>query len=60
MVREGFAPGPPCEEEGRVIIGERSVRKTPSASGKMVQFHHGAATVSGECLCIEPLAWFVT
>lgn len=48
MLREGFAPAHPWEEKGRVIIGERSVRKTPSASGKMVQIHHGAATVSGE------------
>jgi len=44
----GSCPAHPCEEKGRVIIGERSVRKTPSASGKMVQNHHGAATVSGE------------
>ena len=48
MLREGFVPGPPVERQGREIIGEWSVRKTPSASGKMVQNHHGAATVSGE------------
>ncbi len=44
----GSRPAHPYEKQGRVIIGERSVRKTPSASGKMVQNHHGAATVSGE------------
>lgn len=48
MLREGLCPAHPRDRKGHVIIGEWSIRKTPSASGKMVQNHHGAATVSGE------------
>lgn len=45
---EGIHPSSPLGTSGACIRCEGIFRDNPSAPGKMVKSHHGAATVSGE------------